>query len=284
MKLAAYAIAKNESNRVSQFVQQTQLFDHVTVLDTGSTDDTVALLTQAGITVHNHMWAQFDFSAARNMCAQLTPTDCDWLMSVDFSDQFELTPEIKHEILHHEAHALTVNYLSSDHPDYLEHKVRIHRRGHMMWHHAVHEQLHATHESVTVGHLNWCITKQVHMPMHKRKWYTEICEREHVKHPQDPHYSWWALDYYKAVQDVPRMQYYAHHYLNHTPAYALDFRVHAWLALSTCAQHSDWTSAVDHAMRALSESLAFRHQVPQLVPMCLKRLQDLGVHLHVQPP
>ena len=51
MKIAVYAISKNESKFVDRFMDSIKDADGIFVLDTGSTDDTVLKLEQRGAIV-----------------------------------------------------------------------------------------------------------------------------------------------------------------------------------------------------------------------------------------
>ena len=54
MNITLYAIAKNEEKNVEKFIENSKKFTNTVVVDTGSTDNTVKLLRQAGIEVHKH--------------------------------------------------------------------------------------------------------------------------------------------------------------------------------------------------------------------------------------
>lgn len=279
MKLGAYAISLNEQHNVVRFCAQTQGFDSVTVLDTGSTDHTVTMLRAQGVTVHEHAWSEFDFSVARNLSAQLTPEDQDWLMVVDFNDHFDNVCELRNQLTHTSADAATVNYLSSEDPAYCEHKLRLHRPHTHTWCKAVHEYLIPMHNNTQCAHVNWNITKHVTNKSHKHLKYTEICERAHTLYPDDPHYSWWALKYYRDVENWHKLQYFCEHYLAHTQAYTVEFRVYAWIYLSECVQPRNWDKAVDLSMHAFSESLVFKHQIPSCTSTAAGRLHALGINI-----
>jgi len=69
-------------------------FSHTVVVDTGSTDNTVQLLKDAGIEVHEHPQSrdEFDFSKARNQALSYVKTD--WAFSLDFNEDLdEFFPE-----------------------------------------------------------------------------------------------------------------------------------------------------------------------------------------------
>ena len=52
MKIAVYAICKNEEKFASRWAQTAAEADEVVVLDTGSEDNSVALLRQRGVSVY----------------------------------------------------------------------------------------------------------------------------------------------------------------------------------------------------------------------------------------
>lgn len=279
MNIGAYAITKNEQSNVHRFYAQTRMFDHVTVLDTGSTDLTVTMLRSLGITVHELHMPEFDFSEARNHCVSLTPKHMDWLMVLDMNDHFEPLEDLKHQLAQLDAHAVTVNYLGSTDPQYCEYKIRLHKPHCYTWVKSVHEYLVPVHSEYTCAHVNWNITKHVSQKMEKHAFYTEICERAHVQHPADAHYSWWALTYYREVENWHKLKYFCEHYLDHTPAYGVEFRVYAWIYLSECVQPHNWDKAVDMAVHAFSESLMFKHVIPACVARAARRLHVMGISI-----
>ena len=89
MKITLYAIAKNEEKNVSKFVEISKKFDDVVVVDTGSTDNTIQLLRDAGVKVYEHPQTreEFDFSVARNQA--LSYVETDWAFSLDFNEDLD---------------------------------------------------------------------------------------------------------------------------------------------------------------------------------------------------
>ena len=51
MKIAVYAIAKNEEKHLARWQEVCKEADHVVLLDTGSTDNTVSAARELGLTV-----------------------------------------------------------------------------------------------------------------------------------------------------------------------------------------------------------------------------------------
>lgn len=87
MKIYVYTIAKNESKFVHRWAESTKDADGRFVLDTGSTDDTVQLLVDEGIDVHQYLYHDhFRFDRARNDNLALIPKDADLLICLDMDE------------------------------------------------------------------------------------------------------------------------------------------------------------------------------------------------------
>lgn len=86
MKLAVYAIAKNEAKHVARWAEATKGADVRLVLDTGSTDNTLDLLLQYGIEAHTGNFSHFRFDDARNMALDLITADVDVCVSLDMDE------------------------------------------------------------------------------------------------------------------------------------------------------------------------------------------------------
>jgi glycosyltransferase involved in cell wall biosynthesis len=79
--LDAVLIARNEARCITQCLKSIAgIADRIIVLDTGSTDNTVALAQAAGAEVHHMVWPD-DFSEARN--AALALSKADWQLVID---------------------------------------------------------------------------------------------------------------------------------------------------------------------------------------------------------
>lgn len=86
-RLALVVIARNEARCIARCLDSAAPHvDAMIVLDTGSTDDTVAIAEACGATVHSFAWCD-DFSAARN--AALDHSDADWNLILDADDWLE---------------------------------------------------------------------------------------------------------------------------------------------------------------------------------------------------
>lgn len=144
--VSAIVLTKNSERTIESCIKA--LFpavDYVTVVDTGSTDNTVKIAQDSGVRVYHFNW-QDDFSAARNFGDSLATTD--WVIHVD-SD----------EILHHEdvdkirkscamykktTEPITISIqiinVSSEHVN-VGAVARMYKRGVSAWQGIIHEQL-----------------------------------------------------------------------------------------------------------------------------------------------
>ncbi len=83
-RLALVMIVRDEARCIARCLESVRPHvDEMIVLDTGSTDDTVAIAERCGATVHPFPWCD-DFAAARN--AALDHSDADWNLVLDADD------------------------------------------------------------------------------------------------------------------------------------------------------------------------------------------------------
>ncbi len=73
MKIAVYTIALNEAAHAERWARSAADADYRIVADTGSTDDTVERLSNAGVTVHRIAIRPWRFDVARNTAMALIP-------------------------------------------------------------------------------------------------------------------------------------------------------------------------------------------------------------------
>jgi tetratricopeptide (TPR) repeat protein len=147
MKIAVYAISKNEEQFVKTWSESCKEADHRFVLDTGSTDKTVKALKASGVETFSRKFTPWRFDAARNLSLALLPSDIDWCIALDLDEQlrpgwrdvFEKTVEGT------EANRFRYEYVWSwkaeGIPDLIYFGDKIHRRHTHYWAHPVHEVL-----------------------------------------------------------------------------------------------------------------------------------------------
>jgi len=86
LKIAVYAISKNEAAHVRRFLTALDEADGIFVTDTGSSDDTIELLVGRGVVVRHARIEPWRFDAARNAALQAVPPDYDVCFSLDLDE------------------------------------------------------------------------------------------------------------------------------------------------------------------------------------------------------
>ena len=89
MKITVYAISKNEEKFAARWAKSMSEADEIVVLDTGSTDDTVGILTAAGVRVKQAVIEPWRFDVARNESLKLVSEDTDVCVCTDLDEVFE---------------------------------------------------------------------------------------------------------------------------------------------------------------------------------------------------
>lgn len=264
MKVTLYAIAKNEEKNIEKFLKNAKKFDDVVVVDTGSTDNTVQLLKDAGIKVYEHPQTreEFDFSVARNQA--LSYVETDWAFALDFNEDVdEFYPEgfavIANEFT-------TFNHLRFDDNgtgepvQSNEVHTRLHRTKNYTWANAVHEvpNFIPTEEYPNPVSVDTTIkiTKKIHKSVDKELFYFSICEREHKKDPSNWYWIWFIFNHYFNVQNTEKALEYGQEFLNVSKPYFDSFRI---LAFIRCSQIllsiGDMQRGMNYAFHAVSEAM-----------------------------
>lgn len=91
-KTSAVIIAKNEAANIARCLRSVAWADERIVVDSGSTDDTVAIARGLGATVVAHGWE--GYAAQKNYAETLAGRD--WILSIDADER--ATPELREEI------------------------------------------------------------------------------------------------------------------------------------------------------------------------------------------
>lgn len=86
MKIAVYAIAKNEEQFVERWYNSAKDADYLFILDTGSSDNTVELAKSLGINVEVKKIDPWRFDVARNEAVSCMPKDIDYCIALDMDE------------------------------------------------------------------------------------------------------------------------------------------------------------------------------------------------------
>lgn len=139
LKIAVYAISKNEEQFVQRFAEASKDADLIMVADTGSTDGTVEACKANGIAVHNICITPWRFDHARNAALALLPKDIDVCISLDLDEMLE--PGWREEIERVWEPGKTTRlqyYFDWGHGIRFAYQ-KIHARHGYFWHHPCHE-------------------------------------------------------------------------------------------------------------------------------------------------
>lgn len=170
MKIAVYTIAKDEAKHVARWAQSCADADFRYILDTGSSDDTVALARAEGVSVGHTVVAPWRFDAARNQALAALPDDIDLCIALDMDEV--LVPGWREhlEVLPADVTRPRYRYTWSwERPgkrglEYAGDK--IHARHGYVWRHPVHEVLTPMQEYMEVQ--GWCEVEIHHHPDHAK--------------------------------------------------------------------------------------------------------------------
>lgn len=91
MKISACVITKNEEKNIVKWISEIKsVADELVVVDTGSTDNTVAIAQAAGAKVYNFPWIN-DFAAAKNFA--IDQANGEWIIFLDADEYFTVSSQ-----------------------------------------------------------------------------------------------------------------------------------------------------------------------------------------------
>jgi glycosyltransferase involved in cell wall biosynthesis len=184
LKIAVYTITKNEEQFIERWAQSAKDADLLLIADTGSTDDTVKIAKENGVTVHEICVTPWRFDHARNASLALIPRDMDVCICLDADEVMEpgwreeiervWTPETTH-LRYKFDWSLGIIFYSE----------KIHARHGYYWHHPCHEHIRADLRITEVwAHTDFLLITHHPDPTKSRGHYMETLELS-VK--EDPH-------------------------------------------------------------------------------------------------
>lgn len=146
MRIGVYALAKNESKHAAAWAEETAAADVRVVTDTGSDDDTVALLEAGGVTVARSYVRPWRWDVAWTQALNNLPPDVDVACRIDLDERPQPGwREAIERAWDGTANCLTYRYVWSFAPDgspgLVFHCDRVHAREGFVWRQATHEGL-----------------------------------------------------------------------------------------------------------------------------------------------
>jgi glycosyltransferase involved in cell wall biosynthesis len=231
-------------------------YDVAVVLDTGSTDETAAILAANGVQVHTEMIEPWRFDAARNRALELVPPDTDICVKLDLDEC--LAPGWRAAL---EAawvpgrtsqawYNYTWSWKSPGVPDQRFFQNHCHARHGFTWRHRCHEALYFSGNSpheVTVPAMR---IEHHPDPTKSRANYLPLIETEHQAEPSARSRFYLAREYY-FCRRFPEAVTLFHEYLEHSQ-YPAERGVACW-HLYMITRQNRW------AYRAIAESPNRQH-------------------------
>ena len=187
MRIAVYGIAKDEAHNAAAFADSARSADAVVVLDTGSTDDTVAVLREHGATVYEDTISPWRFDEARNRALSLVPEDIDVCISIDLDEQLQAGWREALEKSWGNANFGSYMYVAAwngDTPSIVAPRSKIHARHGYEWHRPVHEALRPSN-GLAVQHVTVPDMWVHHHQTGSQRDYRELLSEILAQHPDD---------------------------------------------------------------------------------------------------
>jgi glycosyltransferase involved in cell wall biosynthesis len=184
LKIAVYTITKNEEQFIERWAQSAKDADLLLIADTGSTDDTVKIAKENGVTVHEICVTPWRFDHARNASLMLIPKDYDVCICLDADEVME--PGWREEIERVWVPGTThLRYKFDWSLGIVFYSEKIHARHGYYWHHPCHEHIRADLRITEVwAHTDFLLITHHPDPTKSRGHYMETLELS-VK--EDPH-------------------------------------------------------------------------------------------------
>ncbi|MBC7545035.1 MAG: glycosyltransferase [Candidatus Sericytochromatia bacterium] len=189
--LTLCAIVRNEAANIARMIGSVWgLVDAMVILDTGSTDDTVAIARSLGATVHVTEWPG-SFAEARNQAIALC--DADWILSLDGDEALEVShhDEVRRQIADPDRHVVMVeliNYLAGNHTSRFHYPRLYRREPAIRYAGKVHNQLvypyTAGYAPILIHHWGYLRTGQARLVRLKQT--LALCEEAVAEGPMDP--------------------------------------------------------------------------------------------------
>lgn len=234
-RVAVYTIAKNEEQFVQRWHDSSRQADKLFILDTGSTDNTVAVAESLGITVKTLAIDPWRFDVARNAALEMVPDEFDMCIALDMDEILieGWRDHIEQAILDkvtRPRYEYTWSW-DGDEPGLVYGGDKIHARHGFTWRHPVHEVLVCDDVEVQ----GWCGLKIHHHPdsSKSRGQYFPLLQLAVAEDPEDDRNS-----HYLA------REFFFHGMLNEA---ATEFRRHLSLA------RSQWLPERSASMRYLAK-------------------------------
>lgn len=269
LKIAVYAISKNEEQFVKRFCASAKDADLILIADTGSTDDTVALAQACGAKTYNISVRPWRFDKARDTALNLIPADFDVCISLDLDEVLE--PGWREEIERvWTAETTRLRYKFDWGCGISFYYEKIHHRTGYHWHHPVHEYPRPDQRTKEVyAHTDMLLVSHHPDPTKSRGQYMPLLElavKEDPFCPRNAFYHARELTFYhrwdEAIVALKK-------YLEMPEATWINERCYAMRLLAKAYQaKNNWAEALKWARLAVAEAPGTREPWVELSMIC----------------
>jgi glycosyltransferase involved in cell wall biosynthesis len=185
LKIAVYTITKNEEQFIKRWADSARDADMMLIADTGSTDDTVKIAKENGVTVYEICVTPWRFDHARNASLMLIPKDYDVCICLDADEVMEPGWREEIERVWVPGETTHLRYKFDWSLGIVFYSEKIHARHGYYWHHPCHEHIRADLRITEVwAHTDFLLITHHPDPTKSRGHYMETLELS-VK--EDPH-------------------------------------------------------------------------------------------------
>lgn len=255
MKIAVYAISKNEEQFVKRFIDSAADADLVLIADTGSTDNTAGLARELGATVYDIAVTPWRFDIARDTALTLIPKDFDVCISLDLDEVLE--PGWREEIEKvWTAETTRLRYKFDWGCGISFYYEKIHHRYGYHWHHPVHEYPVPDGRIKEVyAHTDKLLVSHHPDPTKSRGQYLDLLKLAVTEDPYCPrnafYYARELTFYNKWIDAVVALN----KYLENPKANWANERCYAYRLLGKCYEHlRDTDTALTYYQKACQEA------------------------------
>jgi glycosyltransferase involved in cell wall biosynthesis len=270
MKIAVYAISKNEEKFVQRFCESAKDADKILIADTGSTDNTVNLAIDHGADVHQIHISPWRFDMARDAALALLPADIDVCISLDLDE--ELQPGWREEIERVWKEDTTrLRYKFDWGAGIAFYYEKIHHRKGYRWHHPCHEYPVPDKRLKEVwAHTDMLLVIHKPDPTKSRGQYMDLLQLAVDEDPRCPRNAFYyarELTFHKRWDDAIDA---LHKYLGMPEANWPNERCYAMRLLSQSYEEKGW-DGIGWARKACAETPQSREPWHDLAMLCYRR-------------
>lgn len=238
MKIAIYAISKNEEQFVRRFCESAADADLVLIADTGSTDNTKQVAQDCGAVVHDICITPWRFDKARDAALALIPRDIDVCISLDLDEVMEPGWREEIERVWKLGTTTRLRYKFDWGHNILFYYEKIHARHGYHWHHPCHEYPRADSRITEVyAQTDKLLVSHHPDPTKSRGQYLDLLTLAVTEDPRCPRNAFYyarELTFYKKWDQAEQA---LHRYLNMPEATWINERCYAMRLLGKSYEH-----------------------------------------------